>query len=145
MFLTRKRAGWSCVNQLINAVYRGLWCCGTKADVPEISLTVESQSAGAGWDIKEDDRDGLGRGGSDPTARGDLDPEDFFFYFVFSVPPHSSTGATIVFFKGEFQAPKKGIAKRLSQLAWGDVKYKRKSPPLCLPLHPTLNSAEKFI
>lgn len=34
----------------------------------------------------------VGRCRSDPTARGDLDPEDFFFFFVFFVPPLSSTG-----------------------------------------------------
>lgn len=88
----------------------------------------------------------VGRGRSDPTARSDLDPEDFFFFsFVFFRSTPQQHGATIVFFKGEFRAPKKGIAKRLSQLAWGDVKYKRKSPPRCLPLHPTRNSGGKVV
>lgn len=53
--------------------------------------------------------------------------------------------AALCFYKGKFRAPKQGIVKRLSQLAWGDVKYKRKSPPLCLPLHPTLNWAGKIV
>lgn len=92
---------------------------GTKADVPEISLTVESQSTGAGWDIKEDDRDGLGRGRSDPTARGDLDPEDFFFFFVFSVPPPSSTGQPLCFSKESSRLQRKELLNVYHNLPGG--------------------------
>lgn len=101
-------------------------------------------SGGAGWDIKEDDGDVVGLGAilqQEVTLTQKISSSSSLFFCSTS----QQRRATIVFFKGEFRAPKKGIAKRLSQLACGDVKYKRKSPPLCLPLHPTLNLGGKVV